>query len=131
MSERSGVVRAAVLLSVRDVVRSVAFYRDVIGFEEVPYPGIPLLRFHNLELFLVEDSPPTSDKPGVAISPPADPSRISVVLNIEVEDVHIWHEALVGRGVRFLTPPSQPPWGGWRCFAPDPDGYLIEIEQPA
>jgi hypothetical protein len=31
-------------------------------------------------------------------------------------------------GVEFLTPPKSPPWGGWRCFAHDPDSYLVEIE---
>lgn len=28
-----------------------------------------------------------------------------------------------------LTPPHSPPWGGLRCFAKDPDGYLIELEE--
>jgi hypothetical protein len=30
--------------------------------------------------------------------------------------------------ILVLTPPKQPRWGGWRCFAHDPDGYLIEVE---
>jgi hypothetical protein len=25
----------------------------------------------------------------------------------------------------------RPPWGGSRFFCVDPDGYLVEIEQPA
>ncbi|MGI9112250.1 MAG: VOC family protein [Gaiellaceae bacterium] len=45
-------------------------------------------------------------------------------------DVHVAYRALSSRGLRFLTSPMQPPWGGWRCFAQDPGGYLIEIEQP-
>jgi len=53
-----------------------------------------------------------------------------VNLVFEVADVHAEHAALRARGLRFLTPPMEPPWGGWRCFAQDPDGYLIEIEQP-
>jgi catechol 2,3-dioxygenase-like lactoylglutathione lyase family enzyme len=32
--------------------------------------------------------------------------------------------------VLFFSEPQAPPWGGLRCFARDPDGYLIEIEQP-
>ena len=27
--------------------------------------------------------------------------------------------------------PDRPPWGGSRFFCVDPDGYLVEIEQPA
>ena len=34
-------------------------------------------------------------------------------------------------GVRFLAEPYSPPWGGHRCFAVDPDGNLIELEEPA
>ncbi len=31
----------------------------------------------------------------------------------------------------MLAPPFSPPWGGCRFFCVDPDGYLVEIEQPA
>ena len=34
-------------------------------------------------------------------------------------------------GVGFLAEPFSPPWGGVRCFAVDPDSYLVELEQPA
>ena len=118
------------MLAVRDVKRSVAFYCDVLGFERLEYPHIPLLRRGDLQLFLVEESPPTDDRPGVTLTPPATPERMPVNLVFEVEDVAAEYAALSERGLRFLTPPAQPPWGGWRCFAQDPDGYLIEIEQP-
>lgn len=118
------------MLAVRDVERSVAFYCDVLGFEQLEYPHIPLLRRGDLQLFLVEESPPTDDRPGVTLTPPAGPERMPVNLVFEVEDVATEYAALSERGLRFLAPPAQPPWGGWRCFAQDPDGYLIEIEQP-
>jgi catechol 2,3-dioxygenase-like lactoylglutathione lyase family enzyme len=31
----------------------------------------------------------------------------------------------------MLAPPYSPPWGGHRFFVRDPDGYLVEVEQPA
>ena len=34
-------------------------------------------------------------------------------------------------GVPFLAETYRPPWGGGRFFCVDPDGYLVEIEQPA
>ena len=33
-------------------------------------------------------------------------------------------------GAPFLAEPYAPPWGGLRFFVVDPDGYLVEIEQP-
>jgi catechol 2,3-dioxygenase-like lactoylglutathione lyase family enzyme len=118
------------MIVVRDVERSALFYRDILGFEQVPYPQIPLLQRGTMQLFLVEASPPTPDRPAISLQPPSDPSAMPVNLVFEVEDAHAEYEALSARGLRFLTPPAQPPWGGWRCFAQDPDGYLIEIEQP-
>ena len=35
------------------------------------------------------------------------------------------------RGAEMLAPPYSPPWGGHRFFVRDPDGYLVEVEQPA
>lgn len=130
MSEDRSLTRAAIMLAVSDIERSIAFYRDVLGFERIDYPDIPLLRLGDLQLFLVEESPAAPDRPTVALVPPADRGRIPVNIVLEVEDVHARYEQLVGRGLRFLAPPARPPWGGWRCFSQDPDGYLIEIEQP-
>ena len=38
---------------------------------------------------------------------------------------------LADRGVEFLADSYRPPWGGCRFFCVDPDGYLVEIEEPA
>jgi predicted enzyme related to lactoylglutathione lyase len=62
---------------------------------------------------------------------PNDPSEASVVLVLEVEDARAVHRELKAEGVRFLAEPYEPPWGGCRFFCVDPDGYLVEIEQPA
>ena len=62
---------------------------------------------------------------------PPDPSRLPVVLVLEVTDAATIHAALVGEGVSILAEPFAPPWGGLRFFVVDPDGFLVEIEQPA
>jgi catechol 2,3-dioxygenase-like lactoylglutathione lyase family enzyme len=49
----------------------------------------------------------------------------------EVGDARAEHRRLAETGVRFLAEPHEPPWGGCRFFCVDPDGYLVEIEQPA
>ncbi|HSK96345.1 MAG TPA: VOC family protein [Euzebyales bacterium] len=122
---------AATMLVVSDVERALGFYRDLLGFEQLEYPHIPLLRCGNLYLHLVETSPPTVDKPEVTLAPAQVAGQTPVVMVFEVDDAVEVHRELASRGVPFLTPPQRPPWGGLRCFARDPDGYLVEIEQPS
>jgi catechol 2,3-dioxygenase-like lactoylglutathione lyase family enzyme len=131
MSLQEQTVRVAIMLAVADLDRSVAFYRDRLGFEvREAHAGIVLLAHGPMLLYLAADSPPTPDKPGVSLSPPQDSDRTAVNLVFRVADCRAVYVALREAGVEFLTPPQSPPWGGWRCFGRDPDGYLFEFEQP-
>jgi catechol 2,3-dioxygenase-like lactoylglutathione lyase family enzyme len=113
------------MLCVSDVARSVAWYRDKLGFEVLKSePEIALLRLDSGLVYLFAESPPTEDKPSEHLVPKPG----GVILVLTVEDCRIAYEELQARGVEFLTEPKSPPWGGLRCFAHDPDGYLIEIE---
>lgn len=126
--------RAGAILAVADVGRSVAFYRDVLGFEvEAVYddPPYATLALAGARLSLAEQGHPADDRPGIALEAPPDPSRANALLVVEVTDARAEHERLGGLGVRFLADPYEPPWGGCRFFCVDPDGYLVEIEQPA
>jgi len=128
------VMRTGAILAVADVGRSVAFYRDRIGFEvEALYddPPYATLVLAGSRLSLAEQGHPAEDRPGVELAAPADSSRADVVLVVEVEDARAEHRRLEGESVRFLAEPYEPPWGGCRFFCVDPDGYLVEIEQPA
>jgi catechol 2,3-dioxygenase-like lactoylglutathione lyase family enzyme len=126
--------RVGAILAVADVERSLVFYRERLGFEvEATYddPPYATLTLAGTRLSLAEQGHPADDRPGVAMATPADPSRADVVLVIEVDDAPAEHRRLAGAGVRFLAEPYSPPWGGCRFFCVDPDGYLVEIEQPA
>ena len=126
--------RAGVILAVSNVDRSVAFYRDALGFEvEAVYddPPYATLALAGTRLSLAEQGHAAEDRPGVDLEAPADPSRTNALLVVEVTDARAEHERLGGLGVRFLADPYEPPWGGCRFFCVDPDGYLVEIEQPA
>jgi catechol 2,3-dioxygenase-like lactoylglutathione lyase family enzyme len=126
--------RAGAILAVADVERSVAFYRDRIGFEvEALYddPPYATLALAGTRLSLAEQGHPAEDRPGVSMAAPGDPMQANVVLVVEVDDAHAEHRRLAEAGVRFLADPYEPPWGGCRFFCVDPDGYLVEIEQPA
>jgi uncharacterized protein len=127
-------LRAGAILAVTDVDRSVAFYRDRIGFEvEALYddPPYATLTLAGTRLSLAEQGHPAEDRPGVAMTAPVDPGRANVVLVVETDDARAEHRRLAGEGVRFLAEPYEPQWGGCRFFCVDPDGYLVEIEQPA
>jgi catechol 2,3-dioxygenase-like lactoylglutathione lyase family enzyme len=126
--------RAGAILAVADVDRSVAFYRDRIGFDvEALYddPPYATLTLAGARLSLAEQGHPAEDRPGVAMTAPGDRSRANVVLVVEVADARAEHGRLAADGVQFLAEPYEPPWGGCRFFCVDPDGYLVEIEEPA
>jgi len=126
--------RAGAILAVADVGNSVAFYRDAIGFEvEALYddPPYATLTLAGTRLSLAEEGHPADDRPGVEMTVPSDPGRANVVLVVEVDDARAEHERLSELGIHFLAEPFEPPWGGCRFFCVDPDGYLVEIEQPA
>jgi catechol 2,3-dioxygenase-like lactoylglutathione lyase family enzyme len=128
------VTRAGAILAVSDFERSLAFYRDMIGLEvEALYddPPYATLTAAGARLSLAEQGHPAEDRPGVAMAAPDDASRANVVIVLEVADARAVYAELEGRGATFLAEPYEPPWGGARFFAVDPDGYLVEIEQPA
>ena len=126
--------RAGAILAVSDVDRSLAFYRDLVGFEvEATYddPPYATLVLAGTRLSLAEQGHPAEDRPGVTMTTPEDTSKANVVLVVEVEDAGAAYVELETKGARFLAEPYEPPWGGCRFFCIDPDGYLVEIEQPA
>jgi catechol 2,3-dioxygenase-like lactoylglutathione lyase family enzyme len=125
--------RFGAILAVADVDRAVAFY-ERLGFttdatyDDPPYATLSLA---GARLSLAEQGHAAEDRPGVALEAPADRSRMNALLVLEVKDCAAAYDDLRGQGVGFLAEPYSPPWGGHRCFAIDPDGYLVELEQPA
>jgi catechol 2,3-dioxygenase-like lactoylglutathione lyase family enzyme len=128
------VTRAGAILAVADFERSLAFYRDQLGFAvEATYdePPYATLVRAGARLSLAEQGHPAEDRPGVELAAPADRSRLAAIVVLEVADCVGAHRELSAAGVPFLAEPYSPPWGGHRCFAVDPDGNLIELEEPA
>jgi catechol 2,3-dioxygenase-like lactoylglutathione lyase family enzyme len=128
------VTRAGAILAVSDFAASLRFYRDQLGLEEVALyddPPYATLSAAGARISLAEQGHAAPDRPGVAMAAPASPSQANVVLVLEVADAELARKVLAARGVSFLAETYQPPWGGSRFFCVDPDGYLVEIEQPA
>jgi len=127
------VTRAGAILGVADFAASLRFYRDQLGLEVLAVhddPPYATLTAAGARISLAEQNHLAPDRPGVVMSAPADPSRAAVVLVLEVDDADAAHRELGDRGVPFLAEIHHPPWGGSRFFCVDPDGYLVEIEEP-
>ncbi|MBA3235871.1 MAG: VOC family protein [Chloroflexi bacterium] len=125
--------RLGCILAVSDVDRSVAFYTNHLGFavdalyDDPPYAT---LTREGIRLSLAEQGHPAPDRPGIAMAVPPDVAQLPVVIVLEVDDAMAVHAQLAVEGVAFLAEPWEAPWGGSRFFVKDPDGYLVELEQP-
>jgi catechol 2,3-dioxygenase-like lactoylglutathione lyase family enzyme len=121
---------AATVLLVRDVARSVAYYRDQLGFETSLFEQNPehygyanrgKAWFHFARWDGVEPRPN-------AIAVPPDMFEAYLY----VDDVTALHEELVERGADLLHGPEERPWTRLEIRVRDPDGYVLafgEAEQ--
>jgi catechol 2,3-dioxygenase-like lactoylglutathione lyase family enzyme len=121
-------------LIVSDVGRSLAFYRDVLGF--TVGPTVPdaapfvfaIVQSGPVEVFLNAPEPAIAEYPAFKDRPIGG----TLTLFIEVVDIARAHESLKDR-VKIVMP-LEHKWYGVTEFAfEDPDGYLItfaERDQP-
>lgn len=115
-------------LIVRDVQRSIAFYRDVLGATVLREGEPTFLRLANIWLTINAGGCGTDDKPEVIAAPPRDPNVLSNFLNLRVSDIQRYYELWSSRGAKFITEPKVHA-NEMRCYIRDPDGYLIEVGQ--
>jgi catechol 2,3-dioxygenase-like lactoylglutathione lyase family enzyme len=128
------VTRIGTILAVASVPASVSFYTTHLGFtDDALYedPGYATLTRDGVRLSLAEQGHAAADRPGILLHAPTDRADLQVNLVLEVPDAREVHRALAAEGVASVAPPYEPPWGGCRFFIVDPDGYLVELEQPA
>jgi len=143
-----------VSFTVSDIERSIAFYRDLLGFEMIhrqeqdnaytrqlvgypdahlkvvqfAVPGQPRgLSSHDLEL--VEYVRPRGTRGDTNICNPG-----AAHLAIVVGDMREQYERLVAAGVDFVSSPNAITAGvnagGYTCYFRDPDAIMLELVQP-
>lgn len=133
-------------ISTGDLERSVAFYRDLLGFEEAISSGwqvgtetldkitglkdssarMVMLKAGNafVELFQFETPTP---KPADAMRPVCDHGITHLCL--AVSDVDGEYERLKAAGMVFHCPPQTTATGNRVTYGRDPDGNVIELLQ--
>jgi len=106
-------------LRVRDLDRSVAFYRDNFGFDgPSDWQG---------ETFVVRNAQGFS----LALTPDPDPPPWPASLHFgflldSVDDASRLRERIGGTGTELLDAYAEPGFVVFKCR--DPDGYLVEVE---
>jgi lactoylglutathione lyase len=135
-------------LQVRDLERSIAFYRDILGFEVVfawnpraPYIG-ELVGYPDVDLHAAVLRPPNSDVflelleyRNVERTPvdtrTANPGTAHTAYY--VDDLDTLYAELVAKGVQSVsapvTPTIGPNEGGRAVYLIDPDGIRVELIQ--
>lgn len=131
-------------ITVSDMQRSVAFYRDVLGFEvtgtgeafdEEDKP-LDLTRVHllstamrseNCQIELLQFLSP----PGETSAPKMSDAGC-VHMALAVSDIHAVYDKLLAAGAQVNAPPQKDDsgyeWSYWMFFK-DPDGTMIEVVQ--
>ena len=140
-------------LSVADLERSVAFYRDILGFRktlDMPLKGSNLERLLKLrpgtkarsiimqagraitgEVELIAFDPPSERPSGP--KRPGDPGVFMLSFEVKDETLAAVHERLRQNGIRFIAEPLDLPLPGYGAIKAlsfeDPDGIIIELIQ--
>ena len=117
-------------LVVSQVERSIAFYRDVLGFtvqatvpDASPYV-FAIVQSGRVEIFLNAPDPAFAEYPALE----GRSLGGTLTLFIHVDDVRAAHEALKDRVT--IVMPLETKWYGVTEFAfTDPDGYVITFAQ--
>ncbi len=119
------------VLFVKDLDRARDFYQNVLGIEYLAgeHDNDAHFRLGSDSLLLINHD--TADdllSPGDVAHGPAAGARSVIVT--PVEDVDAAYEELRTKGVEFIRPPEDRPWGLRCAHFKDPDGNVWEIHTP-
>lgn len=115
--------RSAPVLQVSDVVESVTFYRDKLGFSAGRYWGDPpcfcIVRRGTVTVFLDQ-----ARQTGVEV-----PVNQYWAAYVYVDDVDAYHAELTARGVEIIRGPENMEHGCREFDVKDPDGHILGFGQ--
>ena len=121
----------AIVLCVQDLNGCTTFYRDTL---QLPYQGgepdtLAMFRLQDgLSLILLSPAG-AADVLGTAVQVIPGAGGPRGYMATAVTDVDSAYEELKARGVTFVQPPTDKPWGLRMAHFTDPEGNLWEITQ--
>jgi glyoxylase I family protein len=125
----------APLLEVFDMPTSIAFYRDVLGFQiagsdrkPVPHNDWVLLELNGAQLML--NTAYEADERPLAPDAARIVAHHDTCIYFRCPDVDAAHTYLRDKGVQ-LKPPEIAPYGMKQLYLLDPDGYNLCFQWPA
>lgn len=121
------------LLMVFNMPRSLAFYRDILGFEVISDSGYGdksswvWLRLNGSDLMLNDQYEPGQEPP----APPPERTKWhkDTILYIGCPDIAGAYEYLKSKGIE-CGPPKLAPYGMNQLYINDPDNYQICFQWP-
>lgn len=122
-----------IALVVRDYDEALAFYVDTLGFELIEYRPVP-----EQGKRWVVIAPPGGSGAKILLARAATPAQVArigdqtggrVFLFLHTDDFHRDHARYLARGVEFVRPPSEEPYGTVAVFK-DLYGNLWDLIEP-
>lgn len=114
---------------VNDLERTVRFYRDILGLEEVRRHKSP--RGSELVFLKAPESEETVELCSFPSSGPVQVQADLTHLAFEVDSLEAFGQHLERHGLKYSDGPTMKPNGGGFAFVDAPEGYEIELIQKA
>lgn len=114
------------LLAVRDLNRSLSFYREVLGLEVVSDFGANVVLTGGLSLQTLESWAEFIDKKPEEIVFGGNAGEVYFV----AEDFDGFLKTLEREAVKLVHPPLEHRWGQRAVRLYDPDGHILEVAEP-
>lgn len=116
-----------IALAVEDLRRSVAFYRDGLGFPKLDSPpGVAFFNLNGTWLGLSEREALAKD--AMVSAEGSGYNNFNLAHNVaSKEDVDAVFAQALKAGAKAVKPAQEASWGGYHGYFSDPDGHLWEV----